>query len=155
MADAKLEIRVGSITFAGEGPETWLSEQLDKVISKLPELLSASNEGTADESAKNPASNLNGQTDAGSNLGTLAAYLKASSSTENQTRKFLATAVWLESTENKDRLFTADVTKALSTHKQGKLSNPAQCLINNVKAGHTVKEGKGFYVTDEGMKGLP
>jgi hypothetical protein len=32
MADAKIEIKVGSVSFSGEGDGKWLSEQLDKVI---------------------------------------------------------------------------------------------------------------------------
>ena len=38
MADAKLQVTAGSVSFAGEGTEDWLSKQLDKVLEKLPEL---------------------------------------------------------------------------------------------------------------------
>jgi hypothetical protein len=38
MTEAKLEIKVGSVSFSGEGQGEWLSKQLDKVLAKLPEL---------------------------------------------------------------------------------------------------------------------
>ena len=38
MADARLEIKAGLISFTGEGTEAWLAEQLDKVLTKLSEL---------------------------------------------------------------------------------------------------------------------
>ena len=39
MADSKIEIKVGSISFSGEGSGDWLSKQLDKVLAKIPELV--------------------------------------------------------------------------------------------------------------------
>jgi hypothetical protein len=47
MANAKIEIKVGAVSFSGEG--RWLSEQLDKVIEKLPELASIAPAETRDE----------------------------------------------------------------------------------------------------------
>ena len=35
----KIEIKVGSISFVGEGNEGWLSSQLDKMLKHLPELV--------------------------------------------------------------------------------------------------------------------
>jgi hypothetical protein len=39
VADSNLEIKVGSITFIGEGDGDWLPTQLDKVLSKIPGLI--------------------------------------------------------------------------------------------------------------------
>ncbi len=39
MADAKIEIKVGEVSFVGEGTETWLAAQLEKVIKHLPDLV--------------------------------------------------------------------------------------------------------------------
>jgi hypothetical protein len=71
----------------------------------------------------------------------------------NQTRKFLATAFGYD-TEKQHRLTTAQATTALNAHNQGELTNASQCLNDNVKARHYRKDGKQFYVTDEGRTGL-
>jgi hypothetical protein len=153
---AKLEIKVGAVSFSGEGGENWLAIQLDKVLAKLPELL-AVNVGNDDESLSG-----NGgvekprdatKVDAREMLG-LAAYLKAKKATGNQARKFLATGLWLHDSKDLNRIATADVTKALNEHNQGKLPNAAQCLINNITQGRIVRDGKQFYVTDDGRAEL-
>ena len=76
MADAKFEIKAGSISFTGEGTEAWLAEQLDKVLSKLTDLralggATGRHSGTDNETPRgdeNPAAEVS--------VGTLAAYLK-------------------------------------------------------------------------------
>lgn len=152
MADAKLEIKVGAVSFSGEGQGEWLSKQLDKILAKLPELVSV-------EIPESQSSNSdNNGNDGGASTGqksknqrtTLASFLKEKKATTgNQQRKFLATAQWLQD-GGINRVATGDVTKALSEHNQGKLTNAAQCLINLTKAGWVVREGKQFYVTEEG-----
>ncbi len=82
--------------------------------------------------------------------GTLAAFLKAKGATSNQVRKFLSTAIWLHDRDKKDRLTTGDVTKALADNQQSRLSNASDCLNQNVGKGFCEKDGKGFYVTEEG-----
>jgi len=83
----------------------------------------------------------------------LGTYLKEKSATTNQTKKFLATAVWLES-KGKSKLKTTDITKAPNDSSQKKLSNAAQFLSNNVGKGFCEKDGDEFYVTDEGRDSL-
>lgn len=145
MADAKIEIRVGEVSFSGEGEGKWLSEQLDKILKNLPDLAgivpaaSASSSGGADGGTSGPKAK-----------GTLAGFLKEKAATDNQIRKFLATAVWLHERTSKPRLATKDVIGALSDNHQKKLGNPADCLNQNVKKGFCEKDGKEFYVTDEG-----
>jgi hypothetical protein len=39
MADAKIEIKVGAFSFSGEGTEKWLSGELEKLLTKIPELV--------------------------------------------------------------------------------------------------------------------
>jgi hypothetical protein len=81
----------------------------------------------------------------------LATYLKDKKATSNQSRKFLATSASLQLGGMK-RITTAEVTKTLSTHNQGKLTNASQCLNNNATSGNIVKDGnKQFYVADEGF----
>ena len=38
MAEAKIDIKIGAVSFAAEGSEKWLSGELDKVLAKAPEL---------------------------------------------------------------------------------------------------------------------
>ncbi len=141
MADAKIEVKVGSVSFTGEGSENWLSSQLDKVIKHMPDLVKV---------APQPASSGEQGSDAKpQRVGTLASFLNAKGAKNNKTRKFLATALWLQD-GGKNRMGTGDVTKALDDNNQGKVGNAAQCLINNTKQGFCAKDGKQFYVTDEG-----
>lgn len=149
MAEAKIEIKVGPVSFSGEGTEKWLSGVLDKVLEKIPELANVvpAEPGIDSTGASDSSTGSAGGKKA---TRTLAAFLKEKNATANQTRKFLATALWLEH-GGKDTLSTNDVTKALSDAKQGTLTNPSQCLANNVSQGFCDKKGKrDFYVTNEG-----
>lgn len=154
MSDSKIEIKVGSISFSGEGDGAWLSEQLDKVLAKIPELAAM----TPTEIAENGGNGGNPPVvpgvQHGQVSGTLASFLKTANASESQTRKFLATALWLHDVEQRNRVTTNDVTGALSKHKQGKLTNASNCLAENAKRGYCVREGKQFYVTNEGRESL-
>lgn len=157
MADSKIEIKVGSISFSGEGSGDWLSKQLDKVLAKIPELVAVAPPETpanGNTGGGNPPAAGGAQPQHGRASGTLAAFLKAKNANDSQTRKFLATAVWLHDAEHKDRVRTKDITEALSIHKQGSLTNASSCLAENAKRGHCVREGRLFYVTDEGRDTL-
>jgi hypothetical protein len=159
MAEAKIEIKVGAVSFLAEGTEKWLSSELDKVLEKAPELAST----VPTESGGNGAgvSDRGGESsDMGSGArdklkGTLAAFLKEHRATTNQVRKFLATATWLQQSENKGRLTTQEITNALSGARQTALTNPSQCVAQNVKQGFCQRDGKKqFYVTPEGFEDL-
>ena len=144
MAEAKIEIKAGNVSFSGEGNEAWLSSQLDKVLKHLPDLVNAipplSNGGDAGDPSlprKKAAGNL-------------ASYLNSKKVSASQARKFLATALWLQDNGN-EHLTTAAVTSALSNNKQGKLTNASGSLADNVKRGFCEKgKGREFYVTDDG-----
>ena len=94
-----------------------------------------------------------GKAGSATKIAPLATYLKEKKATSNQARKFLATAAWLQH-GGMNRVSTSEVTKNLNTHNQGKLTNAAQCLINNATAGNVVKDGKQVYVTDKGFEEL-
>ncbi len=155
MADSKIEIKVGSITFGGEGTGDWLSKQLDKVLAKIPELVALAPPevlgigGDSGGGLRSAPAVSHGQVSS-----SLAAFLKTANTNDSQTRKFLATAKWLHDAESKDLLTTKDVTEALSTHKQGKLTNASNCLAENTKRGYCIREGRRFYVSDEGRDTL-
>ena len=154
MADAKIEIKVGAVSFSGEGPGDWLSKQLDKVLAKIPELAKISVLATDEEGDAPKAGGAHPTTRRAKAVVTLASFLKEKKATVIQARKFLATALWLQETQYLKRLSTGLVTKALSEHNQGKLTNPSQCLINNAAPGWIVREGRQFYVSDEGRTEL-
>jgi hypothetical protein len=155
MADSKLEIKIGSITFSGEGTGDWVSKQLDKVLAKIPELVAlAPPEGLRSESNNGGSPRPTSGVPHGQASGSLATFLKTANTNNSQTGKFLATAMWLHDAERKDRLTTKDVTEALSKHKQGKLTNPSNCLAENAKRGYCIREGRQFYVSNEGRDSL-
>jgi len=151
MPEAKVEVKIGSFSFCGEGDEKWVATQLDKVLDRAPGILTIV--------PPEPTRNANGGGSGGGgssrskSAGPLAAFLKSAKVGGNQTKLYLATAEWLH-LQGKDHLRTADVTKAISDNKQGKLGNPAQCLVNNVSAGYCVREGKDFYVSPQGRQSL-
>jgi hypothetical protein len=156
MADSKLEFKVGSITFSGEGSGDWLSTRLDKILAKIPELIAVAppeDSDTGRDSHDGNKSSHSGASKAKTSQ-TLASYLKSTSSTSNQVRKFLATATWLHNAENKNRLATKEISEALNSHSQGKLTNAANCLNQNVTKGLCVKDGRTFYVTPDGRASL-
>ena len=145
MAQAKIELKLGNVHFNGEADAAWLEKQLDKVLEHVKSV--------------DPADDSGGHGDAGTQTRThkttetLSAYLKSANATTNQVKKFLATACWLTGKGTK-RLATGDITKALSENRQGKLTNAAACLNNNVTKGFCQKEGRQFYVTPEGFGDL-
>jgi len=51
-------------------------------------------------------------------------------------------------------LTTGDVSKALKDSNQSRLGNPSQCLNDNVSKGYCEKDGKQFFVTQEGKVSL-
>jgi hypothetical protein len=61
--------------------------------------------------------------------------------------------VWLEAKGQK-RIQTVDVTKALKEANQTRIGNPADSLNKNVSKGHCEKDGKQFFVTDDGKSSL-
>jgi hypothetical protein len=148
MADAKIDIKIGAVSFAAEGSEKWLSGELDKVLAKAPELAAIAPAEPAGDGGGGDGTHVkHGKK---GKLGTLAQFLKDKSATDNQVKKFLATAVWLHDTTGKDRISTKEVTLALKTAHQTKLTNPANCLNQNVSKGHAEKDGGSFFVTDPG-----
>ena len=147
MGDVKIQLKLGAIEFSGEGDQDWLAKQLDKILEKAPKLavIEPSLGGGTSHNPMAPDPTIAGKT--------LAAFLKEKSATKNQVKKFLAAAVWLEA-KGKQRMTTADVTAALKDSSQSRLGNPSDCLNHNVGKGHCEKDGKDFYVTDEGKASL-
>lgn len=144
MADAKIEFKLGAISFSGEGDKIWLSTQLDKILDKVPELLKLA-----------PESVNSGESFAGSERAQvpLPKFLKEQNATTKQEKKFLATAVWL-SKRGRKTLTAPEISKALKDANQKRLSNAASFLNENINKGFCEKVGNGFFVTEEGMDSL-
>ena len=149
MANGKIELKLGSFSFTGEGEENWIAKQLDKILEKLNQLQKVAvipnppkTGGSSNDPQQNELNNV-----------TLASFLKTKSASSVQTKKFLGTAIWLQ-LRGSNRLTTSDITKALSSNNQGRLNNASDCLNQNVKKGYCEKEGNQFYVTDEGINSL-
>lgn len=156
MSEAKIEIKIGEIAFSGEGESSWLSDQLDKIMDRAEELMALA-PVQAPPSTEAPATNLHKPADLSEHneiaSQPLALWLKSKNADSVQTSKFLATAVWVEA-KGQSRLQTKDVTSALSNANQRRLSNASDSLNQNVKKGFCEKEGKQFYVTEEGKRSL-
>lgn len=153
MSESKIEIKIGEITFSGQGEPDWAANQLDKILAqaeKLVQLASRTldNTGGEEKGSRKPMGN-----DPSIAKKTLPAFLQEKNASSNQIKRFLATAVWLEA-KGKNRLATADVTTALSSANQKRLANPADCLNKNVGKGYCEKDGKQFFVTDDGKNSL-
>jgi len=152
MAQAKIQFKLGIIEFLGEGEEAWVATQLDKLIEQAPSLLKLAPPMT-EQGVVTYNSN---QQDERINIGkdvALGTYLKNKNIGGNQVNRFLATAIWLNARGNKTPT-TSDVTKALIDNHQPKLTNPADCLNQNVTKGYCEKQGKQFYVTPNGFESI-
>jgi NADH pyrophosphatase NudC (nudix superfamily) len=149
MDNTKIEIKIGEIQFIGEGSPNWLEKQLDKILDKAESLSKLSNT----ISAKSTVGNVTPFEPRNNEIGnqTLATFLKSKTALSTQNDKFLATAIWLDA-KGKDRLKTSDVSSVLKDAKQVKLGNAADCLNQNLSKGFCERDGKTFFVTEEGRK---
>jgi hypothetical protein len=145
----KIEIKIGNLSFAAEGDQEWLSEQLSKVMDAASPAIIGSerNDSLASGKAAAAPPSVPGA------VGSLATYLKATGGESKQVQRFLATAGWLfrRGTTN---LTTALVATALAEHHQKRLGNPADCLNQNVTKGYCEKQKDSFFITPEGWGAL-
>jgi hypothetical protein len=142
----KVEIKIGNLSFSAEGSQTWLAEQLEKIISAAATIPSAG----APSSSEATAASASAPAPTGDSLNS---YLKAKGGESKQVIRFLATANWLRRRGTKE-LTASSVAKALTEHHQKKLANPADCLNQNVSKGYCEKTGSTFFITPEGLSSL-
>ena len=152
MSESKIEIQIGEVRFSGEGDSDWLAQQLDKILDKVSDLIKLAPPPQIIQNNIPPAAHQAADFSNSSDIAnqSLAAFLKSKNATTAQVDKFLATAIWVEAKENKNRLKTSDISSALSKASQTKLNNPSDTLNQNVSKGYCEKEGKDFFVTQEG-----
>ena len=145
----KIEIKIGNLSFVAEGDQDWLSEQLSKVMQAAsPAIARGENNDPSAAVGKTGSA-----ASSSSTVGSLAAYLKATGGESKQVQRFLATAGWLfrRGTTN---LTTAVVASTLAEHHQKRLSNPADCLNQNVSKGYCEKQKDSFFITPGGWSAL-
>ena len=142
---SKIRIRLGDVEVEYEGSDEFLKKELLHLIKELAVVRPAEFSGSGSGKSKG------GTGDGGSRKepGSLANFLKSRG--KPQVMKFLATAEWLH-LKGAKRLETSDVTKALKSASQTRLTNASVCLSENVKNGHCEKDGNKFYVTTEGKE---
>jgi hypothetical protein len=143
--------RFGNVSFAGEGDQTWLSEQL-KIVLDAASSIPVARAQTVDGDVLSEDTEAAGARESGNE--TLATYLRAQGAGKNQTVRFLATAGWLFRRGQKN-LPTRLITKALSDNHQGGVTNPSQRLNQNVAKGFCEKTSGGrFFITPEDWQAL-
>ncbi len=148
MTNSKIDVKIGAISFAGEGDQAWLAEQLEKVLKAAPEI----SRTPVPIGKVNPAGS--GGDVAGEKFTTaLAAYIREKGGEDNQVDRFLITADWLRR-RGEQQLTTAAVSKALRDHHQKRLANPADSLNKNVSKGYCEKDSSGFFITPDGLRKL-
>ena len=145
---AKLDIKLGNLSFCGEGEQQWLTSQLEKLISAAGVLSVVTSHPNA-RSTPQASSNADG-----SFQDSLATYLRAKSAEKNQVMRFLATADWLRR-RGEENLASGLIARALADNHQSRLANPSDCLNQNVAKGFCEKKpGGGFFITPEGLRAL-
>ena len=144
MANARIEFKIGNIEFVSEGEQEWVTDQLDKMLERLPNLEA--------EGKKMPVKQVT-QPVVASVQPTENTDLFTSQKTNRAIRKFLGTAVWLQS-NGQQTIKTKEVTDALRSARQVKITNPSHQLNQNIAQGFCQKEGRGFYVTPQGIENI-
>ena len=167
MANARLEFKIGNLEFVGEGEQDWVTEQLDKMLERLPDLVNQSKKSTPLTTIDAPSPSVSiapskQPTDLFSTTApspqraiveNLSTFLRKKDAVDKQRRKFLGTAVWLQE-NGKERIKTKEVTDALRAARQVKITNPSHQLNQNITQGFCQKEGNGFYVTPQGVENI-
>src|SRR5690242_6061317 len=89
----KISLKVGNLEFSGEGKESWLEKQLDKLMSYASSSKMIKSENILEENKPTDRNNIS--------ISTLASFLGEKNAKTTQTRKFLATAAFLQLKGNK------------------------------------------------------
>lgn len=161
MNNARIEFKIGNIEFVGEGDQDWVTEQFNKMLDRIPNLVTESKK-TAPKAIPQiteiPVAPQN--TDLFSTQSkdraipeNISTFLRKKDAIDKQRRKFLGTAVWLQ-LNGQQLIKTKDVTDALRAARQVRITNPSHQLNQNIAQGFCQKEGRGFYVTPQGVENI-
>ncbi|MYB16690.1 MAG: hypothetical protein F4X41_06605 [Chloroflexi bacterium] len=143
---AKISLKVGDVSFEGEGGQSWLDQQVASLIDAIGSGRIRSNNPIAPESSNEPKA-------ADQFTESLASYLRSKGGDSVQIQRFLATAAWL-SKRGQSTLTTRDVSHALRENQQKRLGNAADSLNKNVSKGFCEKSSNGFFITPDGWAHL-
>ena len=146
---SKVSLKIGQMEFSCEGSEEWVAERMALVFSEAGKLAKIA---PPTNSSQSTAGNGTAASEEGP-VGALATHLKEKSAEKSQNLRFLATSDWIRR-KGKPVMSTSDVTGALKDNHQSRLGNAAECLSQNIKKGFCQKDGKGFFITPEGLKEL-
>ena len=162
MANGRLEFKIGKIEFVGEGEQDWVTEQLEKMLERIPALTKQNNAINSNAKSIISESSLDSEqitanytpsqpsTSPKAIPENLSTFLRKNDCVDKQRRKFLGAAVWLQ-LNGKTIIKTKEVTDELKIARQIKITNPSHQLNQNINQGFCQKEGNGFYVTPEGV----
>ena len=142
----KVKLAIGNLRFSGEGDQRWLDQQISKMID-------LATQAQIDTSVDGVSSNSEPGQNVPVSAESLASYLRSKGGDTVQVQRFLATAGWL-SRRGEKTLTTRAVAKALQDNQQKRLSNPSDCLNQNVGRGFCEKTEDGFFITHEGWMQL-
>lgn len=154
MAQAKIELVLGAISFTCEGEESWLAEQFDKVLDAATTISAV----RAADPADDEGGEIEGESTPGEASNTafttsLVSHIRDKKGEANQVQRFLVAADWLRQ-RGVSPLTASGVAKILSDNHQKRLANPADCLNKNVSKGYCEKTKTGFFLTPDGLKHL-
>jgi hypothetical protein len=173
MAESKIEFSYDNLHFNCEGDKDWVEAQLNQILNRIPELnkqapavKSAAAElvhvqqappvailpkvkGTRGRKPKVVVETVQ-EEPAGDPL---YEFLKEKKADKNQVKKFLATAVYLQS-QGLEKFSTPLISKTLKNFGIEKLLNASDCLNKNEKKGFCIKDDKEFILTDLGIRAI-
>jgi len=155
----KLKVKLGSVEIDFEGDAEFLKLEVMPTISQVlavakdhPSVIHQAN-GNNGPDSQGKLPNFISRNGSAGTVGSLASFIKERKSENNQTRRFLTTARWLQ-LRGTEEPTSSDVAKALRDNHQVRLSNPADCLNKNVSRGFCEKTSNGFFITPEGLTAL-
>ncbi|HTC23365.1 MAG TPA: hypothetical protein VK688_03325 [Gemmatimonadales bacterium] len=157
MAEARIKLSVGAVSFSGSGEPEWLAAQMERVLAEIPNLTTVRPAAVMPQAA---GATGNGMPPApaeveGGFTTTLASYIKEKSGETNQNERFLATSDWLRR-RGTSSLTAALIARTLGEHQQKRLGNPADCLNQNASKGYVEKVPANgtFFITPDGLRHL-
>ena len=142
----KIRMKIGGVEIDYEGPEDFLGEKLSKLLREVSTL-------SKEIPAESGRDDVNRNTKSGTST-SLVSFLKEKKVEKSQEMRFLATAAWLHQKDSRPNMKLGDVTQALRSNQQKKLSNPSNFLRKNISKGYCEGDSKNFFVTDEGKQAL-
>lgn len=142
----KVELKIGEMSFSGEGDQEWLDNQISKLLDaatsdQIRDVISTGTIASEERQSEPTRSE------------SLPTYLRNRGGERSQVMRFLATAAWIHR-RGGTTLTTGLIGKTLRENHQKKLGNPSDCLNKNVSKGYCEKTAEGFFITADGWSAL-